>query len=75
MLGTTNQTLLRDFPRIGTMAREICMSQLEFAIAQMRLARAYVNDLLFHIDSNEWFRQPKEGVTHVAWQVGHLAVA
>ena len=22
-----------------------------------------------------WLRQPKEGVTHVAWEVGHLAVA
>jgi len=51
------------------------MSQLELAITQVRLARSYVNDLLFHIDPNEWFRQPKEGVTHVAWQVGHLAVA
>lgn len=50
------------------------MSQLDSAIEQVRLARAYVNDLLLHIDSNEWFRQPKEGVTHVAWQVGHLAV-
>lgn len=51
------------------------MSQLESAIAQMRLARLYVNDLLGHIDPNEWFRQPQEGVTHVAWQAGHLAVA
>ena len=24
---------------------------------------------------DEWFRQPTEGVTHIAWQVGHLAVA
>ncbi|MDP6467656.1 MAG: DinB family protein [Pirellulaceae bacterium] len=51
------------------------MSQLESAIAQIRLARSYVDELLSHIDPSEWFRQPKEGVTHVAWQVGHLAVA
>ncbi len=51
------------------------MSQLESVITQVRLARSYVNDLLIHIDPNEWFRQPKEGVTHVAWQIGHLAVA
>jgi len=51
------------------------MPQLESAIAQVRLARSYVNDLLGHIDPGDWFRQPKEGVTHVAWQVGHLAVA
>lgn len=51
------------------------MSHLESAIAQLRLARAYVNDLLSHIDASQWYRQPQEGVTHVAWQVGHLAVA
>ena len=27
------------------------------------------------IEPDDWFRQPTEGVTHVAWQVGHLAAA
>jgi hypothetical protein len=27
------------------------------------------------IDAGDWFRQPPGGVTHVAWQVGHIAVA
>ncbi len=42
---------------------------------QIRTARLYTKDLLGHIDQKDWFRQPTEGVTHVAWQVGHLAVA
>ena len=42
---------------------------------QIRTARLYAKDLLSHIDQKNWFRQPTEGVTHIAWQVGHLAVA
>ena len=51
------------------------MSQLETAIQQIRRARLYVKDMLSHIEDDDWFRQPTEGITHVAWQVGHLAVA
>jgi uncharacterized damage-inducible protein DinB len=50
------------------------MSQLKSAIEQIRTARMYTKELLSHIDQSEWFRKPSEGVTHVAWQVGHLAV-
>ena len=31
--------------------------------------------LLDKINEGDWFRQPSEGVSHIAWQVGHLAVA
>lgn len=51
------------------------VSELEAAIKQIRKARLYIKDMLSHIDDDDWFRQPSEGVTHVAWQVGHLAVA
>ena len=51
------------------------MFQLESALHQIRTARIYSKDLLSHIGDDDWFRQPSEGVTHVAWQVGHLAVA
>ena len=51
------------------------MSQLTSALNQIRTARLYTKDLLAHIDDDDWFRQPSEGVTNVAWQVGHLAVA
>ena len=51
------------------------MTQAETALNQIRTARLYTKDLLSHIRDDDWFRQPGEGVTHVAWQVGHLAVA
>ena len=51
------------------------MSQIQRAIDQVCRARRYTENLLNHIDTADWFRQPHEGVTHVAWQVGHLAVA
>ena len=51
------------------------MPDLESLIRDIRTARNYTTDILSHIDQSDWFRQPTEGVTHVAWQVGHLAVA
>lgn len=51
------------------------MNRLEMAVSQIRLARRFLNDLLRHIPDELWYRQPSEGVTNVAWQAGHLAVA
>jgi len=51
------------------------MSQMKSAVDQIRTARLYTKDLLSHIAESDWFREPAEGVTHVAWQVGHLPVA
>lgn len=51
------------------------MSDMQTAISQLQTARDYTCQLLSHIEPSDWFRQPAEGVTHVAWQVGHLAVA
>jgi uncharacterized damage-inducible protein DinB len=53
------------------MSREI----LEVAVKNMEFARRYTISLLDHIEPDEWFQQPAEGVTHLAWQVGHLAMA
>jgi hypothetical protein len=50
-------------------------SRLHLAIQEILAARDYTNELLRSIDQRDWFRRPFEGVTHVAWQVGHLAVA
>lgn len=44
-------------------------------IEDIRTARRYTEGILEQIEQRDWFRQPAEGVTHVAWQVGHLAVA
>lgn len=51
------------------------MNRVDTALAQLQSARAYTNDLLDHISENDWFRQPAEGVTHIAWQVGHITIA
>ncbi len=51
------------------------MSRLELVIDQIRKTRNYTEDLLDNIQPEDWFRQPSEGVTHIAWQVGHLAMA
>jgi DinB superfamily len=51
------------------------MSTLRIASEQIALARRYTEQLLDGIDMAEWFRMPAEGITHVAWQVGHLAAA
>ncbi|MCA9245492.1 MAG: DinB family protein [Planctomycetales bacterium] len=50
-------------------------TRLQLAIQNIEKARAYTRQLLEGLDDADWFRQPTEGVTHVAWQVGHLAMA
>lgn len=51
------------------------MTRLEMAVGQIIAAREYAQSYIEAILPEEWFRQPSEGVTHLAWQVGHLAVA
>src|SRR5207244_2604593 len=35
----------------------------------------YTLGLLEHTPMIDWFRQPPGGVTHIAWQIGHLTYA
>jgi uncharacterized damage-inducible protein DinB len=51
------------------------MSRLRLALGQLKAVRKYTLRLLDGTEPAEWFRQPAEGVTHIAWQVGHLAMA
>ena len=48
---------------------------LEIAVKNIEFARGYTMSLLEDIGPEDWFRQPSEGVTHLAWQIGHLAMA
>jgi len=48
---------------------------LEFAIGQIEFARGYTLSVLNEIDEGLWFTMPPGCPTHVAWQVGHLAMA
>lgn len=45
------------------------------ALEHIRRARVYTLRLLADLEPDDWFRQPAEGVTHIAWQVGHIAMA
>ena len=51
------------------------MTRLELAVEQIVFARNYTIELLDQTPVAEWFRQPPGGVSHVGWQVGHLAHA
>jgi len=49
--------------------------QLEVARKQIEFARGYTRSLIADIEDEQWFTVPAGCVTHVAWQVGHLAMA
>lgn len=51
------------------------MDRLRLAIDQIIFARNYTLKLLDQTPMTEWFRLPPGGVSHIAWQVGHLAFA
>jgi len=48
---------------------------LQVALKQIEFARGYTLTLLDDIDEADWFTMPSGCVTHIAWQVGHLAMA
>lgn len=48
---------------------------VELARKQIEFARGYTLTLLEDVQPEDWFRQPAGAVTHLAWQVGHLAMA
>jgi hypothetical protein len=50
------------------------MSRLQLAIEQITFAHNYTVRLLDQTQPGDWFRQPPDGVSHIAWQVGHLAM-
>jgi hypothetical protein len=51
------------------------VSRIDFAVELIVSARNYTLRLLDQTNQADWFRQPPGGVTHIAWQVGHLAMA
>lgn len=51
------------------------VDRLSFVISQIRFAREYTLSLLNDLSPEDWFRQPAGGVSHLAWQIGHLAMA
>jgi uncharacterized damage-inducible protein DinB len=51
------------------------MSRLQLAREQITFVRNYTLRFLDQTPYEDWFRQPPGGVTHIAWQVGHIAMA
>ncbi len=51
------------------------MSRLQLVREQIIFARKYTQTLLDTVVPDDWFRLSPGGVTHIAWQVGHLAMA
>jgi len=51
------------------------MSRISEVIDRIQSVRDYTVGLVDAVPESDWFRQPAEGVTHVAWQVGHMAMA
>ena len=50
-------------------------STLQLACKQIEFARTYTKSLLEDVEEDDWFRCPAEATTHLAWQIGHLAMA
>jgi len=50
-------------------------TKLELARKQIEFARSYTKTLLADIEPLDWFKIPAGCVSHLAWQVGHLAMA
>ena len=51
------------------------MSRLSEALDQIDFTRRYLLERLDTVPLADWFTVPPGGVSHIAWQVGHLAFA
>ncbi|HWA98913.1 MAG TPA: DinB family protein [Pirellulales bacterium] len=51
------------------------LTEITVALGQIRDARDYTTNLLRDLAPDDWFRTPHDSPTHIAWQVGHLAMA
>lgn len=50
------------------------MSRLQEALDQIDFARRYTRERIESVPLADWFTIPSGGVSHVAWQVGHIAM-
>ncbi len=59
----------------GHEVTEHASPRLEIAARHIESARAYTMTLLDGLTDEEWYWTPEPAITHIAWQVGHLAFA
>lgn len=50
-------------------------TQLQAAVERLAMARRRVKEFTDDLTPDQWFWRPAEFTTHVAWQVGHVAVS
>ncbi len=48
-------------------------TRVQLAIERLNFSRSLVHQYLEDLADEEWFQMPTEGITHIGWQVGHLA--
>jgi uncharacterized damage-inducible protein DinB len=51
------------------------MSRLREALDQLDFARKYTLARVEAVPHEQWFTIPHGGISHIAWQVGHIAMA
>jgi DinB superfamily len=51
------------------------MNRLEIARQQIDFAHRYTQSLLETLNDEEWLWRPPGDLSHIAWQVGHIAMA
>ena len=61
--------------RMTSSTSEIGPTAVQAAVERIDKARRYTLDLINDVEDDDWFRQPVAGTSHIAWQVGHLAMA
>src|SRR5260221_11078 len=49
--------------------------RLQAALGRIEQARGFTKLFFVGLTPDEWFWQPSEFATHIAWQVAHLSVA
>ena len=49
--------------------------ELTLPLQQIRSAREYTLSLIDDLQPDEWYRMPAPPISHIAWQVGHIAMA
>ena len=49
--------------------------RLEIAVRRIEFARKYTMTLLDDLQPDDWFWMPGDFKTHIAWQVGHIAMS
>ncbi len=59
---------------VGQLTESSVLASRDCVIAQIQWMRQYTLQLIESVPFELWYRMPDGASTHVAWQVGHLAV-